>query len=303
LNGQSEGVELMTNQLINDFLDDCRASGKSKGTVEQYALAVKEFIEFIEKKYFKFIVGNLNKIELTHLKSYLVYLTDEKENQAITRRKKVSALKMFFKYLKSIGKVKINSVDDLDSIKVKRKIPKYFAIDECKSILSNIKDRNQLRNETIILLFLNTGMRLSELVSLNVQDVDKNCHTITGKGDKERPIYLSQQIQEQLQKYIKERPKVETNALFISERGNRINKVTVQQMIKAVLNNAGLQGKTHTLRHTFATQLYQSGKVDLRQLQELLGHADISTTTIYTQVAKKALQQVAENNPLNILMK
>lgn len=293
----------MTNQLINDFLNDYRAAGKSKGTIEQYSLAVKEFINFIEKKYFKFIVGNLNKIELTHIKSFLVYLTDEQNNQAVTRRKKISALKMFFKYLKSIEKIKANLIDDLDSIKVSRKIPKYFEIEECKNIINSMHDRNKVRNETIILLFLNTGMRLSELVSLNIQDIGKNSLTITGKGDKERPIYLSLQIQDQLQKYLKERPEIKTNALFVSERGNRIDKGTVQQMIKTTLYNAGLQGKTHKLRHTFATLLYQSGKVDLRQLQEMLGHSDISTTTIYTQVAKKALQQVAENNPLNCLIK
>jgi site-specific recombinase XerD len=296
----------MTNQLINDFLNDCRASDKSKGTVEQYYLAVKEFIEFIEKKYFKFQVSNLNKIELTHLKFYLVYLTDDKENQAITRRKKISALKMFFKYLKSIGKIKINPVDGLDSIKTKRKIPKYFEIGECQKILNNIQNRNQLRNETIILTYLNTGMRLSELISLNVSDIqnikaDDNL-TITGKGNKDRHIYFSKKILDQIHKYLESRPNVKTNALFISERGNRINKVTVQQMIKRVLELAGLQGKTHKLRHTFATQQYQSG-VDLRKLQELLGHSDISTTQIYTQVAKKDLQQAAENNPLNILMK
>lgn len=293
----------MKNQIVNDFLDDCRASGKSLGTVEQYSLAVEEFINFIEFKYFKFMVGNLNKIELTHIKSFLVYLTDIKNNQAITRRKKVSALKMFFKYLKSIGKVKINLVAELDPIKANRKIPKYFAIEECHELLNCLEDRNKVRNKTIIVLFLITGMRLSELVSLNIQDVNKNCLTITGKGDKERTIYLSQQIQEQLQSYLKLRQKVKTNALFISERGNRIDKGSVQHMIKTTLQKAGLQGKTHMLRHTFATLQYQGGTANLAQLQEMLGHASISTTMIYTHVDKKELQQVAESNPLNSLIK
>ena len=205
--------------------------------------------------------------------------------------------------MKSIGKVRINPIEDLDSIKVTKKIPKYFTIEECKNLLDNVGERNQVRNQTIILLFLNTGMRLSELVSLNIQDVNKDCLTITGKGDKERTVYLSQPLQEQLQKYLKQRPKVKAKALFVSERGNRLNKSTIQQMIKNILNKTGIEGKTHKLRHTFATQLYQSGEADLRQLQEMLGHSDISTTTIYTQVAKKELQQVAENNPLNCLIK
>jgi site-specific recombinase XerD len=294
----------MKNQMVDEFLDDCRASGNSIGTVEQYRLTIEEFIKYVESKYFKFQVSNLNKIELTHIKSYLVYLTDVKKNQAMTRRKKISALKMFFKYLKSINKVKINPVEGIAAIKIDKKIPKYFNFNECQQLLNNVRSRNQTRNKIIIQLFLSTGMRLSELVSLNIQDIrsirDDNI-TITGKGDKERTIYMSQQIQKQLQEYLKQRPAVKTNALFVSERGNRINKGTVQQMIKTALNNAGLPGKTHKLRHTYATQLYQNG-VDLRKLQELLGHSDISTTTIYTQVAKKELQQIAENNPLNSLI-
>jgi integrase/recombinase XerD len=288
----------MENQIINEFLDDCRASGKSLGTIKQYSLAINEFMEFINKRF----TIKINEIELMHIKSYLVFLTDIKQNAAITRRKKVSAIKAFFKYLKSIRKVKLNPLDDLDSIKINRKIPKYFSIDECKAIINGITGRNSIRDKTIILLFLNTGMRLSELISLNIVDIKGDYLVITGKGNKERTIYLSKPIQEQLQEYLKSRRQVKTNALFISERGKMINKNTVQQMIKSILNNTGIGGKTHTLRHTFATQLYQTGKVDLRQLQELLGHSDISTTTIYTRVAKKELQRVAENNPLNILI-
>lgn len=296
----------MTNQLISNFLNDCRAIGKSEETIKQYGSNVREFVNFIEKKYFKFQVGNLNKIELIHIKEFLIYLTNEQGNKAITRRKKISVLKTFFKYLKSIGKIKTNPANDIDSIKVDKKIPKYFAIEECKDILSNVEGRNKLRDEVIILLFLNSGMRLSELISLNVKDVQnihENTITITGKGNKERNVYISQPVQDKIQKYLSERPKVKTSALFVSERGNRISNRTVQQMIKKNIGVAGLIGKTHMLRHTFATQLYQSGKADLRQLQELLGHSDISTTTIYTQVAKKELQQIIENNPLGVLVK
>jgi integrase/recombinase XerD len=292
----------MKNQMVSDFLDDCRAAGKSLGTVEQYKITVNEFIDFIEKKYFKFQVSNLNKIELIHIKSYLVFLTDVKKNQSITRRKKISAIKMFFKYLKSIGKIKNNPTDELDVIKVKRKIPKYFSIDECKSLLNNLGNRNKIRNETIIFLFLNTGMRLAELASLNVEDVNKkNNLTIIGKGDKERTIYLTPPVQEQIQKYLQQRPNVSTNALFVSERGDRIDKSGIEQMVKSALKRSNISGKTHTLRHSFASHLLKSGKVNLRQLQEMLGHSDISTTAIYTHIDKEELQQVAEANPLNAL--
>lgn len=290
---------------MNDFIDNCRALEKSVKTIEQYKLIITEFIDFIEVEYFKFQISNLNKIESSHINSFLIYLTDKKGNQAITRRKKMSVLKSFFKYLKPVGKLKSNPVEEIESIKIKRKIPKYFAMDECKNIIQNVGDRNQVRNETIVLLYLNTGMRLSELVALNIQDIHNirnNTLTITGKGNKERKIYFSPQIQEQIQNYLKERPKVKTSALFISERGSRMGKGAVQHMIKSALAKTGLTGNTHMLRHTFATQLYQSG-VDIRKLQKMLGHSDISTTTIYTQVAEKDLQEIAQNNPLNALIK
>ncbi len=214
----------------------------------------------------------------------------------------MSALKMFFKFLQSLEKIEKDLFAHIEPIKVGRKIPIYFTFGDCEKILEKIEKRNNIRNKTIILLFLNTGMRLSELVSLDVQDIKGDSLVIKGKGNKERTIYLSEQIQEQLKKYLKTRPQVDNDALFLSERKKRINKVTIQQMIKSLIDKAELIGKTHTLRHTFATLLYQTKKADLRQLQEMMGHSNISTTTIYTQVAKKDLQKVAEDNPLNNLM-
>jgi site-specific recombinase XerD len=290
--------------IIEDFVNEYKINGKSPKTIEQYQATVEEFISFIEDKYFKFQLNTLNKIELPHIKSFLGYLTD-KNNAPITKRKKLSVLKSFFRYLRSINKINSNPIEGFVSvIKVEKRLPRYFDFDECQSIVNNVTGRNALRNKTIILLFLNTGMRLSELVSLNIEDI-KNInkdHTIIGKGNKERPIYISQQMIQQLQYYVNQRPDAITNALFLSERKSRISNREVQSIIQNVLKKCDIKGKTHTFRHTFATQLYQSEKADLRQLQLLLGHSDISTTTIYTQVAKKDLQQIAETNPFNDLI-
>lgn len=290
------------NQLVESFLNDYRSLGKSSGTIIQYKLAIEEFVNFINTKYFEFKEENLNQINLSHIKAFQIYLVDEKKNQAISRRKKMSALKMFFRFLQSLEKIEKDLFVHVEPIKIGRKIPIYFTFGDCEKILGKIEKRNNIRNKTIILLFLNTGMRLSELVSLNVQDIKGDSLVIKGKGNKERTVYLSEQIQDQLKKYLQVRPRIENDALFLSERGKRINKGTIQQMIKTLLDKAEIKGKTHTLRHTFATLLYQTKKADLRQLQEMMGHSNISTTTIYTQVAKKDLQKIANDNPLNNLM-
>jgi site-specific recombinase XerD len=290
--------------IVEDFINEYKINGKSPKTIEQYQAGIEEFISFIEKNYFKFQLSNLDKIELIHVKAFLGKLTD-KNNVPITKRKKLSVLKSFFRYLKSTNKIKNNPIDGMiNTIKVDKRLPKYFNIEECHDILKNIRGRNELRDKTIVLLFLNTGIRLSELVSLNIEDV-KNInkdHTIIGKGNRERAIYISEQMIQQLQYYVNQRPAVETNALFLSERKVRISNRQIQTIVKNILNRCNIKGKTHTFRHTFATLKYQSKEADIRQLQLLLGHSDISTTTIYTQVAKKDLQQIAEKSLFNDLI-
>ena len=196
-----------------------------------------------------------------------------------------------------------------------KRLPKYLSLEDSKKLLNvtqNEDNRNMERDYAIITLFLNCGMRLSELVGININDIDfsENKMTVIGKGNKERTIYLNKACVRAIHEYLDVRPKdgIKTDklnsrkALFLSERKERISKRTVQYIVDKELTAAGLDTKkysTHKLRHTAATLMYQYGNVDIRALQEVLGHESISTTEIYTHVANKQARDAIENNPLS----
>lgn len=292
---------MLKNQMVEGFVRNLKTNGRSENTVKQYKSECMKFIEFIEKKYFKFDYLHIKKIDVEHIYDYLDTLTGQ-GNSAISRRKKISILKTFFNYLKKMKKVTNNIIDEIDSIKVEKKLPKYFSIEDCERLLNNVNTRNKLRDELIISLFLTTGLRLSELVSINIQDIKKDHIIIKGKGNKERVIYLTEKIINKINLYIKSRKNCNTDALFVSERGNRISKEQIQRLISNIEKKAGLDTGVHKLRHSFATNMFQYG-TDIRTLQEILGHSNISTTTIYTQVGSEQLQKAVNNNPLNSLIK
>lgn len=292
---------MLKNQMVEGFVRNLKTNGRSENTVKQYKSECMKFIEFIEKKYFKFDYIHIKKIDVEHIYDYLDTLTGQ-GNSAISRRKKISILKTFFNYLKKMKKVTNNIIDEIDSIKVEKKLPKYFSIEDCERLLNNVNTRNKLRDELIISLFLTTGLRLSELVSINIQDIKKDHIIIKGKGNKERVIYLTEKIINKINLYIKSRKNCNTDALFVSERGNRISKEQIQRLISNIEKKAGLDTGVHKLRHSFATNMFQYG-TDIRTLQEILGHSNISTTTIYTQVGSEQLQKAVNNNPLNSLIK
>ena len=190
-------------------------------------------------------------------------------------------------------------------------MPKYLSLDDSKKLLNVAADednRNKERDYAITTLFLNCGMRLSELVGINIKDIDfSECKmTVIGKGNKERTIYLNKSCIKAVEEYLLVRPKEgidykSKDALFLSERRERISNRTVQHIIKKELLKAGLdinKYSVHKLRHTAATLMYQYGEVDIRALQELLGHANISTTEIYTHVSNSQVRHAVESNPL-----
>lgn len=292
----------MENKSINNFVNNVRLLGKSVSTAKQYKSILEEFVDFFEKNYFKLSVERFKDVELNHIQAFMIYLTDKKKNQPVSIRKKITVIKSFFQYLKANKIIKENPTEFLGSIKVNKKIPKYFTIEECKKILSNINKRNKDRDTAIIKLFLSTGLRLSELVDLNVEDINNNSLTIVGKGNKERTVYLSQEIQAALQEYLKTKKTTKTNALFITENGDRMTRLTIQCMVKNILNRSKIEGSTHKLRHTFATLLYQNHIADIPKIQKMLGHSNISTTMVYVTVDDNELQDVAENNPINFLI-
>ena len=199
----------------------------------------------------------------------------------------------------------------METPKLDKRIPKYLTLDDTKNLLeavNDMDDRNKERDYAIITLFLNCGMRLSELVGINIKDINFNDQklNVIGKGNKERTIYLNSACMNAVNKYLAVRPhdnvKYDSkDALFLSERRERISNRTVQYIVKQELKRAGLDTNkysVHKLRHTAATLMYKYGNVDIRALQELLGHESISTTEIYTHVDNSQIRNAVESNPL-----
>ena len=202
-------------------------------------------------------------------------------------------------------------MQDLDTPKLKQTLPKYLTLDESVELLKNAAEGpNAARDLAIVTLFLNCGMRLSELVSLNYTDIrDDNTVKITGKGNKERTIYLNETCISAINNYMRVRPvdgvsAKDKNALFLSSRKQRISPKTVQHIVYTALEKAGLSGySVHKLRHTAATLMYQYGGVDVLVLKEILGHENVGTTQIYTHVVNEQLKKATDSNPLNNLEK
>lgn len=311
---------------LNDFLDYMiTIQNKSKNTVKEYNYDLATFLKFIKMhfkltdeknikniKYKDVTIETLNRVKLEDLHAFLAYLTKNYNSKATTRSRKVSSLRVFFKYLTQKKLITINPAQDLETPKIGKRLPKYLTLEDSKKLLyvaSEEDTRNTKRNFAITTLFLNCGMRLSELVGINIKDIafDECQMTVIGKGNKERTIYLNKACINAIEDYLKVRPKTNfansdaEKALFLSERRQRISRRMVQQIIYDELRKAGLDSdkySVHKLRHTAATLMYQYGQVDIRALQELLGHESISTTEIYTHVSNQQVRDAVEKNPL-----
>ena len=260
-------------------------------------------------------LDTVKKIKLDDIHAFLAYLTNEYHSKPATRARKVSTIRIFFSDLcQDANLLEINPAQNLKTPKLDKRLPKYLSLDDSKKLLeasSNEDNRNAQRDHAIITLFLNCGMRLSELVGINIKDIDFNeCKlNVVGKGNKERTIYLNKACMNAIAEYLEVRPKegikhdnkYSEKALFLSERRERISNRTVQYIVNKELEQAGLDTRkysVHKLRHTAATLMYQYGQVDIRALQELLGHKSISTTEIYTHVSNDQVRNAVESNPL-----
>ena len=317
-------------EFVNSFLDySITILNKSPNSVKEYNYDLNMFLKFIKihfkltnetdfkKIYIKdFTLENLKKITLDDIHAFLSYLALNQRAKPATRARKISTIRIFFSYLSQKAKIiETNPAQNLETPKLDKRIPKYLSLDESKRLLNVTMDENdefKERDYAIITLFLNCGLRLSELVGINIQDIDFNEYkmNVIGKGNKERTIYLNKACIHALDEYIKVRPKegvkldskASNKALFLSSRKERISKRTVQYIVEKELRKAGLDTSkysTHKLRHTAATLMYQYGNVDIRALQELLGHESISTTEIYTHVSNEQVRNAVEANPLN----
>lgn len=286
--------------------------GKSRNTVREYRYDLLLFFHFLcQKKKIaspaEFGLAELRSVRLTDLYAFINYLTKERGDKPATRARKVSAIRSFFKYAHTKASlIEEDPAAQLDSPKLTKKLPRYLELEDSRNLLRSIEGDHKERDFCMITLFLNCGMRLSELVGINYTDIKGNRLTVLGKGDKERTIYLNDACLAALARYLAVRPKLAENdpdryALFLSERKKRISPKTVQYTVKKFLKKAGLDAEklsTHKLRHTAATLMYTYGEVDIRSLQEILGHSSVATTEIYTHINNAMLEKAVSRNPL-----
>ena len=315
-------------EYLNSFLDySATILNKSPNSIKEYNYDIMSFLRFI-KIHFNMTnetelenieikditMDTIKKITLNDIHAYLAYMTNTFHSKAATRARKASSIRIFFKYLtQKANLLEINPAQNLENPKLDRRLPKYLTLEDSQKLLkitaNEDENRNAKRDFAIITLFLNCGMRLSELVGINTTDIDfSECKmTVIGKGNKERTIYLNKACINAINDYMAIRPQGlkdaqnSDKALFLSERHTRISRRTVQHIVEKELHNAGLDAKqcsVHKLRHTAATLMYQYGQVDIRALQVLLGHESISTTEIYTHVENEQVRNAVESNPL-----
>lgn len=309
-----------------DFLNyQSIIKNRSATTVEQYCLDLRLFFKFMFCKLNNIssaLIENedvtmdisvfddnfYNTVTLGDAYEFLAYCRNERENKEKARARKVSSLRAFFKYLRMNGIIEDNPMINLDSPKLSKTLPKYLNVEQAKKLLSVIDGANRERDYCIVTLLLNCGMRLSELVSLDYNkitfDGDSASIIITGKGSKQRTVYLNHACVAAINAYMRVRTKdgvKDRNALFLSNRHTRISPKTVQHMVDVYLEKAGFGGmgfSVHKLRHTAATLMYQTGKVDVLALKEILGHENLNTTQIYTHLLDEQLKKAVEANPL-----
>ena len=315
--------------FLNAFLDySTTILNKSPNSIKEYNYDLAMFFKFIKihfnmtnetdlkEIYIKDItIDTVKRIKIDDIHAFLGYLSTTYHSKPATRARKISTIRIFFHYLCQDASSQFlldhNPALNLKTPKKEKRLPKYLSLDDSKKLLDVASDednRNCERDFAITTLFLNCGMRLSELVGINIKDIDFNeCKlNVIGKGNKERTIYLNKACINAIDDYLNIRPKEKIqynskDALFLSERRERISNRTVQYIVKQELLKAGLdinKYSDHKLSHTAATLMYKYGNVDIRALQELLGHESISTTEIYTHVDNSQIRKAVESNPL-----
>ena len=317
-------------EFVNSFLDySITILNKSPNSVKEYNYDLTMFLKYLKIHFkltnetdFKNIVVKdisidiMKKVTPEDILSFLSYLALNQNNSPATRARKISTIRIFFSFLSQKAKlIENNPAQNIETPKKEKRMPKYLSLEDSKKLLEvtvDQNDENKERDFAIITLFLNCGLRLSELIGIDIKNIDfSECKlNVIGKGNKERTIYLNKACMNAINSYLNVRPKEgikidskkSQQALFLSKRRERISNRTVQYIVEKELRRAGLDTSkysTHKLRHTAATLMYQYGNVDIRALQELLGHESISTTEIYTHVNNEQVRLAVESNPLN----
>lgn len=303
--------------------------GHSQNTVNEYYLDIRNFLRYLKLSrnlvprdtelddisILDIDVAFLQQVTLIEVYDYLSFLARDRVKYknaddvqygltATSRARKIASIRSFFKYLTvKAHLLDENPLADLDSPKIPKSLPRYLSLEESKRLLTAIDGKNKTRDYCIICLFLNCGLRISEIVGLNISDVRDDSLRVLGKGNKTRMVYLNDACVAAINAYLDERKliaAIDKNALFLSNRRKRMSTDAVHAMVKKTLKAAGLDEtkySSHKLRHTAATLMLSNG-VDVRTLQEVLGHDHLNTTQIYTHVDNTELRIAAAANPL-----
>ncbi len=315
-------------KAVDGYCAYCRTvKNRSVKTVSEYEHDLLTFFRYIkasesgdiseekmkETDISRITIEDIGKITREDIYRYMRYTADVRRNSAVTRARKLSSLKGFFKYLVVVrGELETNPCEHMEGPRIKNKLPKFLSLEESISLLEAVErdteSKYRERDYCILTLFLNCGMRLSELTGISLSDIDRELRSlrVLGKGNKERIIYLNEACADALRSYIAVRAKYgepkDKNALFISRNHRRISNQMVQKIVYKYLDMADLGYKNcsvHKLRHTAATLMYQTGKVDVRVLKDILGHEQLNTTQIYTHVSDKGMEEAMRHNPLS----
>ncbi len=315
VNFMDEAPDLVKRFLL--YMDGIK--GRGKKTIDEYYIDLRTFfryinmsrglvsndIEFDEIKIDNVDLNLISSVSLRETYEFMYYIKNERNNSEASRARKTSSLRQFYKYLEKEHIIDTNPLKDLETPKKKKTLPKYLTLEQSIELLNAVEGDNYYRDYCILTLFLNCGLRLSELVGLNFSDIrNDNTMRVLGKGNKERVIYLNKACIDAINAYKEVRPVDDVkdkNALFISRNHNRMSPKTVQAMVYKYLEKIGLNAQgysCHKLRHTAATLMYQTGDVDIRVLKDILGHENLGTTEIYTHLSNQQLKQAADSNPL-----
>ena len=320
-------------QVLRDFLTYHETiKGQSQLTISEYYLDLRMFFRFIllmrgdmpidtrldDIDIKKVDIGLIRSITTSDIFDFLSYLANDRNPEpesaapdlgisASSRARKLSAIKSFYKYLTVRTKqLEENPVADLEYPKLRKSLPKYLTMEQASRLLQSVSGVNEKRDYAILMLFLNCGIRRSELVGLNISDIFEDRIRVVGKGNKERFVYFGTPCRKAIDAYMTQRNELvltDNRALFASRNGNRISVSAVHRLVDKALLQAGLdttQFSAHKLRHTAATMML-SGGVDVKTVQEVLGHENLNTTQIYTHIENTELKIAAEANPLSKL--
>lgn len=319
-------------QILKDFLSYHETiKGQSAKTIQEYYLDLRMFLRFmvLVKREMTYDT-DLNTIEIkdvdlafietisvSDIFDFLSYLANDRVSDqrdadpgigSAARARKLSSIKSFYKYLTHSKQLDVNPVQDMEFPKIRKSLPRYLTLEQCTSLLKAVDGPNAKRDYAILMLFLNCGIRRAELVGLNLTDVYEDRIRVVGKGNKERIVYMGAACKAAIDAYLPERNKMvltDNRALFGSRDKNRISVTAVHRLVKKHLLAAGLdasQFSAHKLRHTAATLMLSHG-VDVKTVQEVLGHENLNTTQIYTHIESTELKIAAEANPLSKLKK